>query len=83
VEGSYALDRATGIVTGSQRYREPRDDGGSAREAELPVRFRLADPEQLEALARDAGCTPVARWGDYAHGPFRPSESAHFLVELR
>lgn len=65
VTGSYRIGEGN-LVTGVQRYR-------GARTVDLPMRFHLIEPAELERLLVESGFRIEERYGDYdrsASGPF-------------
>jgi SAM-dependent methyltransferase len=48
-----------------------------------PWRLRWATPDQLDALAADAGLALVERWAGWDRSPFGPDDDAHVSVYAR
>jgi hypothetical protein len=46
----------------------------------FPTRLRWITPEELDALAAEAGLAPVARWASWRREPFSAASRAHVSV---
>jgi SAM-dependent methyltransferase len=53
---------------------------GDGRAASSAIPFRYAWPAELDLMARLAGMTPAARWGDWDRSPFTATSSKHVSV---
>jgi len=90
----FSYDPSTQVASGVQRYRvlerDPQAaDGGDGdrdrvvEELDLPVRFRLVDHRQFEALAARCGLQVETWWGDYSRGPLDPAKSPFLIAVAR
>jgi hypothetical protein len=79
VTGAYTLDESTGVATGIQMYHCTRGDQVT-REVELPMRFHLIPPAELEELLGKAGWRVEERFGNYDRSAFDPERSPFFIV---
>ena len=79
VSGRYDADPATGIVTGSQTFCIEKED--STETIEMPVKFHLIEPEELEDLLEEAGFEILTRYGDYDCTDYNPDGSTFLLLE--
>jgi SAM-dependent methyltransferase len=83
MRGRYLLDPEIGIVVGAQAYREFDARGALTREVEMPMRFRLPEARELEALAAEEGFAPRRWWGDYQGARYEPERSPFIICELQ
>ena len=79
VTGQFVHDPRTGIATGRQVYACSRE-GQPTRTVELPMRFHLVEPAQLDSLLAGAGLTIADRYGDYDRCGFDPQCSPFYIV---
>jgi len=82
VRGRYRLDPATDRVAGVQVYQESDGSGQRVSTREVPVHFRLVDPDELVAIARSEGFELEEAWGDYDRSEFDPQSSPFFLASF-
>jgi len=80
VSGCYLYDPQTGITTGKQTY-VCTCGNEKTRTVELPVKFHLAKPQQLDDLAKRAGLHILSRYGSYERAPFEESSSPFYILE--
>lgn len=69
ISGIYALDEQNNIVTGTQFYK-CFTNGQPDRQVEMPVKFHLISPDELENILKQAGFNISQKFGDYDKSPF-------------